>query len=200
MPAPQVVPAPLEVGCSPSALTPFSILDPLSSPPTFSPAQGESDRAFAAFCAYLELGPGRRYSAVARKAGVSLRSIQRWAIDFDWRTRISSHAARCAEQSAQSQSVVPAGDLLDAAARARAFRERQFLLAEAILDVAERYFEHLNEADLEQVRFPDACRALEFASRLAQQARETETAPDHALRDQLAALLDQVCPEPKQPT
>ena len=37
----------------------------------FTPARGESDRAFEAFRAYFELGPRRRLAAAARKAGVT---------------------------------------------------------------------------------------------------------------------------------
>ncbi|MEI7808113.1 MAG: hypothetical protein WCJ07_06475 [Verrucomicrobiota bacterium] len=38
----------------------------------FTPARGESERAFEAFRAYLELGPGRRYAAAGRKVGAAL--------------------------------------------------------------------------------------------------------------------------------
>lgn len=164
--------------------------------PDFSPAKGESDRAFEAFRAYLELGPRRRYAAVGRKVGASLRTVQRWANDFDWRGRIKSHAARCAEQSAHDETVVQHEDRLDAAARAKAFRERQFAVAEAVLDLAERYIERVEDEDLEQMRFSDACKALDFASRIAGRAQETDAAaPDHGLRDQLASLLNQTCAE-----
>lgn len=196
----------LDVGCSPpsSAVCPPPspiVSSPSSSCPPLTPLPGESTRAFEAYCAYLELGPGRRFSAVARKFGVSLRTVQRWALEFDWRERLSTRAAHRAEQSAQIQARVQTEELLDATARAKAFRERQFLLAEAVLDVTERYLERLDDVDLEQVRFPDACRALEFAARLARQARETEATvtPDHGLRDQLVALLDQACRETGQP-
>jgi hypothetical protein len=171
-----------------------------SLPTSFSPAKGESDRAFEAFRAYLELGPRRRFTAVSRKVGASLRTIQRWANDFDWRGRIKNHAARSAERSAQAESDLHHAELLDASARAKAFHERQFALAEAILDVAERYLERVEDEDLERLSLTDACRALDFASRIARHARETDAAaPDHSLRDQLATLLDQACGETSKP-
>jgi hypothetical protein len=174
---------------------PSSSLPPGDSP-AFSPAKGESDRAFEAFRAYLELGPRRRYAAVGRKVGASLRTIQRWANDYDWRARIKIHSASCADQSARTESAVHCEEILDAAARAKAFRERQFALAEAILDLAERYLERVGDEDLEQMRFTDACKALDFASRIAGRAGQTDAAaPDHSLRDQLASLLNQACGE-----
>jgi hypothetical protein len=167
----------------------------------FTPARGESDRAFEAFRAYLELGPSRRYAAAGRKVGAALRTIKRWANDFDWRGRIKAHAARSAEEFAQAESAVQREVLVDAAARAQSFRDRQYALAEAILDVAERQLERVEDEDLEQVSIVDVCRALDVASRLARQARETDTgtAPDQSLRDQLTALLDQVVLENAKP-
>ena len=87
-------------------------------------------------------------------------------------------------------------------ARAQAFRDRQYALAESILEVAERQLERVDEDDLDQVSFSDVCKAVDVASRLARHARETPVAdtPDQGLRDQLAALLDQVCGETLKPS
>ena len=169
----------------------------VSAPSVFSPLPGESARAFEVFCAYFELGPRRRLAVAARKAGVSPRTIKRWAADFDWRGRIQSHAAHSLEQSALAASSLQRADLLDAAARTKIFRDRQFALAESILDVAERYVERMDEDHLDRLSFADACKAFAFASQLGKLAPETDlaAAPDHSLRDQLAALLDQACAE-----
>jgi len=176
----------------------------LHPPRSFTPVEGESDRAFEAFRTYLELGPRRRYAAVARKIGVSLRTVKRWAGDFDWPGRIKIHSASCANQSARTEAAVQCEEILDAAARDKSFRDRQFALAESFLDVAERYLERMDEDNLDQLSFADACKAFAFASQLGKYVRETDAsaAPDHSLRDQLAALLDQACgetPAPKSP-
>jgi len=175
---------------------------PQSDGPTstlFPQGKGESDRAFEAFRAYLELGPKRRYATVGRKVGASLSTIKRWARDFDWRGRIKTYADQCAEQYLQIENSVQREALLDAAARAQAFRDRQYALAEAILDAAERHLERLEDDDLDVMSFADACKALEVASRFTQQAAGGElddaSVPDRGLRDQLTALLDQVCGE-----
>jgi len=156
--------------------------------------EGESDRACEAFRVYLELGPKRRYAAVGRKVGASLRTVRRWACDFDWRGRIKAYAAQAATQYAETESTVRREDLLDAAARAKAFRDRQYSLAETLLDTVERYLENVDRDDLDHLSFSDACKALEVASRLGQNATNKETddasATSHGLRDQLTALLD----------
>lgn len=172
---------------------PPSSLSPLPQLP-FPQAQGESERAFEAFRVYLELGPQRRYAAVARKVGSSLRTIKRWAVDFDWRGRIKTCAAHSAGQYLQTENAVQREQFLDAAARAKAFRDRQYDLAEAILDAAERYLEQADTDDLDLMSFADTCKALEVASRIGQQTARDPDTPDagaKALRDQLTALLDQ---------
>ena len=178
---------------------------PASGPtaPRFPQAKGESDRAFEAFRAYLELGPRRRYAAVVRKVGASLRTVKRWASDFDWRGRIQTYAADAAEQFAETEQAAQREELLDATARAKVFRDRQYALAEGLLDAAERYLERVEGDDLDQMRFADACKALEIASRIGQPAERRATddasAPARSLRDQLAALLEQVYREAPSP-
>ena len=173
----------------------------VSAAPTLSPVEGESDRAFEAFRAYYELGPRRRYAAAARKVGVTQRTVKRWAGEFDWRGRIITLAARAVEQSASAETALHRADLLDAAARAKSFRDRQFALAESILSVAERYLERMDEDNLDKLSFADACKAFALASQLGKSFRETDAPADqdHSLRDQLAALLDQACGETQAP-
>ena len=161
--------------------------------------RGESARAFEAFRVYLELGPRRRYAAAARKVGASLRTLKGWAHDFDWHGRIKAYAAQGAEQYAETETAVKCEEFLDAAARAKAFRDRQYAVAEAILAAAERYLTRVDAGDMDQMTFADACKALEVASRIAQQtaanASDDPGASARSLRDQLAALLDQACAE-----
>jgi hypothetical protein len=178
--------------------------NPEPAPPLFPQAKGESDRAFEAFRVYLELGPRRRFFAVARKVGSSLRTIQRWAALFDWRTRIKTYAAGSAEHYIETEQAVHREEFLDAAARDKSFRDRQYALAEALLDAAELYIERMEEADLDQMSLADACKALEVASRLGQQAaaRQTDDPSEDArhLRDQITALLDQAYSEVQPPS
>ena len=174
-----------------------------SASPAVSPFRGESDRAFEAFRAYLELGPRRRYAAVSRKVGASQRTIRRWASDFDWCGRIKTHTAQCAEQFVASEHAVHREECLDAAARARAFRERQYQVAEALLSAAGNYLTRMEVGDLDLLSFADACKALDVASRIGQQVAtptaDDPSAPTRGLRDQLATLLDQAYGEASAP-
>ena len=182
-----------------TSASPASLAD---SPPgaPLAPARGESDRAWEAFRVYLALGPQRRYGAVSRKVGASLRTIRRWASQFDWRGRIHASTGRQIEQYEEVQSGLQREEALDAAARAQALRERQYVVAEAMLDAAERYLERVGEDDLDQMSFSDACKAFSAASRFAQPAAGPQSndpsAPARSLRDQLAVLLEQAYSQP----
>ena len=131
---------------------------------------------------------------VARKTGLHFRTIHRWANQFSWSDRAKTHTARLAGQTAQMEEEVQRAELQDATSRAKQFRDRQYALADAILEVAERYLEEVADEDLHLMRFTDACKAMDFASRIMAQAQAADAgAPDQGLRDQLTALLDQAC-------
>ena len=88
-----------------AAPPPNAVVSPPASPGNvpLTPAPGESARAFAAFCAYLQLGPARRYAAVARTSGVSLRTVKSWSSQFDWRGRLNRHSALAAAKFVQTR-------------------------------------------------------------------------------------------------
>jgi hypothetical protein len=65
-------------------------------PMMFEQQSRESDKAFAAFKTYLELGPERSLATVAEKHGKSRTMIERWSRRFDWPARVQAHAAHLA--------------------------------------------------------------------------------------------------------
>jgi|GEM_PF-3259984 len=184
---------------------PLNHSETVSAAPGFSPLAGESARAFEAFRIYHELGPRRRYAVTARKVGVALSTVKRWAGDFDWRGRIQTFAAQALAQSAKTENTLHRAALLDAVARNQTLRDRQYALAESVLAVAERYVERMDEDYLDQLSLGDACKAFALATRFGQFAPEIDAsaAADQNLRDQMATLLDQVYAEtvgPKTPS
>jgi hypothetical protein len=58
----------------------------------------ESNKAFAAFSLYLNMGPQRSLDAVARQLAKSLPLIKRWSARWQWTARVAAHAAHLAEQ------------------------------------------------------------------------------------------------------
>ena len=192
-PSPEPPPAapPEGTGAVESPPEPGSYPGSPAAPVPLAPAPGESDRAFEAYRVYLELGPRRRYSAVVREVGSSLRTIKRWAYDFDWRGRIQACAAQGMERYVENQRE----QFADAAARDQEFRDHQYDVAEAMLDAAGNFFELLDDDDRDAMSFGDACKALEVSARVGQQAssrsHDDGSAAARGLHDQLEQLLDQ---------
>jgi hypothetical protein len=65
-------------------------------PMTFEQQPRESNKAFAAFKTYLELGAQRSLATVAEQHGKSKTMIERWSRRFDWPARIQAHASHLA--------------------------------------------------------------------------------------------------------
>lgn len=77
----------------------------------------ENDRHREAYRCYLELGPDRTLSEVARRLEVTETSVQRWARSFRWDKRVAEHDVQVARRTldlAEEQGVE-----VDAQAKAR---------------------------------------------------------------------------------
>ena len=71
-------------------------------PMTFEQQHRESNKAFAAFKTYLELGAQRSLATVAEQHGKSKTMIERWSRRFDWPARVQAHAAYLAAVERQA--------------------------------------------------------------------------------------------------
>lgn len=56
----------------------------------------ESNKAFAAFKTYLDLGAERSLAVTADKLGKSKRMMEKWSRKFDWTARVQARAAHLA--------------------------------------------------------------------------------------------------------
>lgn len=65
-------------------------------PMTFEQQPRESNKAFAAFKTYLDLGAERSLSLTADKLGKCKRMMEKWSRKFDWSARVQAHAAHLA--------------------------------------------------------------------------------------------------------
>lgn len=65
-------------------------------PMTFEQQPRESNKAFAAFKTYLDLGAERSLAVTADKLGKSKRMMEKWSRKFDWTARVQAHGAHLA--------------------------------------------------------------------------------------------------------
>jgi hypothetical protein len=62
----------------------------------------ESNKAFAAFKAYLDMGPERSIAGVSQKLAKSVPFLKRWSVKFDWAGRVAAWNAHFAELERQA--------------------------------------------------------------------------------------------------
>ena len=65
-------------------------------PMEFEQQPRESDKAFAAFSLYLNMGPERSTKTVGKQLGKSAGLIERWCTKYDWPARVQAHGAHLA--------------------------------------------------------------------------------------------------------
>ncbi|HEX2864221.1 MAG TPA: hypothetical protein VHN99_06610, partial [Deinococcales bacterium] len=105
--------------------------------------QGESPRAYAAFRAYLELGPGRSLDAAYRAAkgpqkGRTAGRWKAWAAGWSWASRaqaLDEHLARVEVERLEGERAAAAVRWHE---REEKLREREFELANRLLDQVEQ--------------------------------------------------------------
>lgn len=137
-----------------------------ASPAPFSPAPNESPQAFAAFLVYFQLPAKRRLTAVARKTGDGLRSVYRWAHDFDWAGRVNRHQAGLVPARAQLEAAPAREEAIAWAERAVVVREREWEFTD---DLFEALQQRLRAGEHDSLSLAALTRAFALASRIARQ-------------------------------
>jgi hypothetical protein len=66
-------------------------------PLTFEQLPRETNKAFAAFKAYLDFGPERSLVTVGDKIGKHRTQMERWSKKYDWTGRVQAYGAHIAE-------------------------------------------------------------------------------------------------------
>ncbi len=140
----------------------------------------ESNPAYAAFLAYIELGVGRSVRQVARRLAKSATLIGRWSSKHDWPKRAAAyddHIAKTAFEAEEAKLVKKAGVWAE---RMEQTREEAFQMAGKLIAKAQAMLEYplaqTTSADgkttIKPARwnFSDAARMADVAARLKQLA------------------------------
>lgn len=143
--------------------------------PSFAPSPGESPDAFAAFLVYFQIAGQRRLTAVARKTGAGLRTVYRWAQDFDWAGRINRHQASLLQQRAQLETTLARDAIIGWADRAATFREREWEITDDLLQALQR---RLISGDLDAGSLAILARTFALTSRVGRLTTGLVARPD----------------------
>ena len=168
-------------------------------PLPFEQQAKESAKAFAAFTAYLGMGPERSLDAVRLKCGKCARLIQRWSSQWRWTERVGAHAAHLAVIEREAAEALARGKSAEWLKRQQELREREWAMHEKCIAAAERGLKAFMEREKVYANLADIARMLEVASKLGRLASgmatdKTELSGEDGgpIRVELAAALNKI--------
>ena len=152
----------------------------------------ESNKAFAAFSLYLNLGSERSLDAVRRKCGKSSRLIQRWSGKFDWPARVQAYAAYLANVEREAVEVAARGKAAEWEKRETQLRETEWAMHESAIAAAKKGLAAYMEREKVYANLADIARMLEIASKLGRLATGLGTDGERRTGDDLPGLRVEV--------
>jgi len=171
-------------------------------PLPFEQQPRESDKAFAAFKAYLDMGAERSVREVGERLGKSEGLIERWSAKFEWRSRVAAHAAHLAIVEREAIETVARGKAAEWEQRETQLRETEWAMHERAIAAAEKALNAFMDKDKVYANLADIARMLEIASKLGRlatglgdgEARKDDDAP--TMRVEVSVALEKIYGEP----
>ncbi len=125
----------------------------------------ETDKAFAAFSAYLSLGPQRTLVAAGKKVGKSRALMERWSRKYDWIGRGKAYTAHMALVQREAGEALARMKGMDWVKRQVEHREEEWKVRCELLEAAREALQRWRES--ERIAPPEAiARWIELASKL----------------------------------
>jgi hypothetical protein len=165
--------------------------------PTFFEQQPrESNKAFAAFKTYLDLGPQRSLSALARKLGMHRSKYKWWSTKFDWQARVRAYTAHLAEVERQAVEALAVRNGVDWAKRQEQQREEEWQTRTEALALAREVIARWKKPDekgcLRCGSLEGIARLLDLASKLGRVSSGLSLEQDDKQSEEDAALMVQI--------
>ncbi len=163
----------------------------------------ESAKAFAAFRAYLEIGPERSLAAVAEKLGKSKVMMEKWSRKFDWAARVAAHGAHLALVEREAAEAVARASGVDWAKRYDELRESEWKARCELVDLAWEVIRRWRAKPERCGSLEGLARLLDLMSTLGRRACEVATerkeitgADGGPIRIEIEAALDKIYGKP----
>jgi hypothetical protein len=172
-------------------------------PMMFEQQARESDKAFAAFRVYLELGPERSLVEVAGKLDKSRSLIERWSRKFDWPARVQAHAGHLAVVEREASEKLRVSKAAEWESREQKLRETEWAMHEQAIAAAKRGLDAYMAREKVYANLADIARMLEIASKLGRLATglgtdgergKADAAP--SIRVEVSLALEKIYSEP----
>ena len=163
----------------------------------------ETDKAYAAFTVYLNLGAQRSTQAVANKLGKCAQLIRRWSSQWRWSERVAAHGAHLATIERETAEVLARSKAVGWVKRQQELRETEWQVHLECVAAARRGLESFMARPKAYATLAEIARLLELASKLGRLASGLPT--DHTeltgedggpLRVELTAALNKIYGQP----
>lgn len=191
---------------SPSAVALAKADQPSTAAAPWQQQPGETNKNFAAFTAYLSLGPGRSLGKTAEATGRTKDQLAHWSTRWRWRDRAAAYHAHLAAVERKATEDLVAAKSRDWVAMHETVRRQAWAEGEDLIALAQDFKTRWRESE----RLPDfgaLIRALELAFKLKQFAagmpseikavNTTVTGPGGApIRIELEAALNKIYGNP----
>jgi len=152
----------------------------------------ESDKAFAAFKTYLELGPQRSLVRTASKLGKFRTLMERWSKKYDWPARVQAHAAHLAEIERKAAEAVATRNGVDWAKRQEQQREEEWESRCELIALAREAIARWKKNEARCGTLEGIARLLDLASRLGRVSSGLPLQPVEELVEQNSAFMIQI--------
>ena len=161
-------------------------------PLMFEQQPRESDKAFAAFKTYLELGPQRSLVRTASKLGKFRTLMERWSKKYDWPARVQAHAAHLAEIERKAAEAVATRNGVDWAKRQEQQREEEWESRCELIALAREAIGRWKKNEARCGTLEGIARLLDLASRLGRVSSGLPLQPVEELVEQDSAFMIQI--------
>ena len=161
-------------------------------PLMFEQQPRESDKAFAAFKTYLELGPQRSLVRTASKLGKFRTLMERWSKKYDWPARVQAHAAHLADIERKAAEAVATRNGVDWAKRQEQQREEEWESRCELIALAREAIARWKKNEARCGTLEGIARLLDLASRLGRVSSGLPLQPVEELVEQDSAFMIQI--------
>jgi hypothetical protein len=161
-------------------------------PMTFEQQPRESNKAFAAFKTYLELGAQRSLADVADQHGKSKTMIERWSRRFDWPARVQAHTAHLADIERKTAEALAVQAGTDWAKRQEQHREDEWQTRGELIGLAREAIERWKKSPARCGTLEGIARLLDLASKLGRVSSGLSLEPAEKPGEEETAFMIQI--------
>jgi hypothetical protein len=124
---------------------------------------GETNRAFAAFAEYLQMGPSRSLAKLGQKLGKTTQHLEAWSVRNDWQRRVAAFS--------RHETKVINDRIVEGVA---AMRERQAIVGQQLQARAQQRILRMTETEINELHPTEATGMLRVGAELERSARALE--------------------------